>query len=256
VKTRRVWRQMPEGLTLAPLRLRSRLPLVIYGSSIAVVLLGVEAYRERARLSPVLEPLERGFESIGPALDAVRPVLGPVVPALEPLQPALKWLERAAEHRWFWIAVHVTTLPLALKNREDQGRTVRGSRIRRVDLRTGGPITVRGALIHFVATIAVDETKQLAKSELKKRRGARIKALYPRLDQLRREHEGDQAGLEAAWAALLAQHRLSTVKAVLLQSIVGEAFRVVPILLTPRHQTLPDLLAGIVTVVDRSEPAT
>jgi hypothetical protein len=250
VEIQRVGRPLPEGMVLAPLRLRARPVLVVYAGFGVIGLLSYVMYKRRVRLLPLVQPLRRRTESI--------------TTALEPLSTALEPLDRVFE-RWNEaevlgqpvrnlplerIAVAAVTLPLALKNREDAGHKVRGVRVRRVDLRTGGPITLRSALIHYGASAAIDEVTDRVKGEIMSRRGAKIRALYPELDLLRPQYEGDPAGLQRAWKALLREHGLTVFDGVLLVHSVRIAFRLLPVLLTPLHQSLPDLLAGIVTIVD------
>jgi hypothetical protein len=91
------------------------------------------------------------------------------------------------------------------------------------------------------------------KSPAAKKKAAR-EALKPELTELAREHAEDPSGYLKAAAALYHAEGVIELRTCLWPILVFTGTTLLPIWLTPRRQSLPDLAAGIVVVVDR--PAT
>jgi 60Kd inner membrane protein len=128
-----------------------------------------------------------------------------------------------------------------------------GSRLlgtRMVDARTGGPVSVRSA---FVLT-AVSSIEREAARPLTRRAASRMTtrsaALKPRMDEIRRATGGDAQAQQRALMDLYKAEGVNPLAGCLSPLAAGFAFKL-PVLWSPRHQTIGERLAGVVVVVDR-----
>lgn len=154
----------------------------------------------------------------------------------------------ATWRRVFW----VLTLLAAVGGRNWRGPGARLLRIRRVDARTGGPIGIRSALIGFLVTAAWRELNSRfyrLEPEEEEDRQARLQALKPELDKLR---DSDPAADPDARRQFEEMARANTRNCLgtVARRLPGHFALELPALWSPRHQSISDRLAGIVTVVD------
>ena len=145
-------------------------------------------------------------------------------------------------------------LKLDEKNRVGFGARVIG--IRRVDVRTGGPITARAALIgHLVMSCQQFAVKQILAPISKRSRSKRMNPEFQaELRELKRLHADDPKALEEAMARLYRDHNFNPCTSCLWPVLIITAARAFPMFLSPLRQGLPDRVAGIVTVVDQATP--
>lgn len=134
---------------------------------------------------------------------------------------------------------------VAMRNSRGPGARIVG--IRRADARTGGPVTVRSALIHYAVGHGSGAAVKQLTSAATKGQSARIKAIQPELREVQRAHAGDPEAAQQATMKLYRDHRINPLNScgfLLAQLIVMNA----PALFTERSQTLADRIAGIVVV--------
>jgi hypothetical protein len=235
VEIKRAGGTLPEGLVVAPLRRRGAvvvldLPYIIVAGFIAYL-----GYKLRRRLVWLLEPIKLK------------------------LKHWVDW-EVASKTGRLPVRVRMTFLVFsltgAIDRRNRQGCSARAVGIRRVDVRTGGPVTVRSALIHHLAGEALRRTSKLVGERLTKSSEARRKELEPEIARLQREHADDSAAQQRALMAFYREHNVNPLTPLILRAGATITFLYLPSFLTPLRQSLPDLLAGIVTVADQSDLPT
>jgi hypothetical protein len=151
------------------------------------------------------------------------------------------WERRLASRQWR-LGMNVVFAGSAVLLRNSRGVGARVAKIRRVDARTGGPVTVRSALIHYGVNQGWNWLNQrIIRSE---RRSAAVTA---ELEQIRDAHRDDPEGRIHAQMKLYKERKMSPFRSCTWQ-LPGLVARELVILGTPRHQSLPELIAGIITV--------
>jgi uncharacterized RDD family membrane protein YckC len=137
------------------------------------------------------------------------------------------------------------TLELDSRNRRSLG--ARAMRIRRVDALTGGPVTIRSALIRNWAQRATSAGLRPLAKRASKRSAERMQALQPQLKELQRAHADDEAAQQQALMRFYQEHNVNPFGscAPTLLTLLAPSLAV---LFSPRRQSLPDRLAGIVWV--------
>ncbi|HEY5429862.1 MAG TPA: hypothetical protein VIK04_12150 [Solirubrobacteraceae bacterium] len=139
---------------------------------------------------------------------------------------------------------------VAVSGRNWRGPGSRLLRTRLADARTGGPVTVRSALIlSLVSALEREAVRSLIRRAVA-RTTALSAALQPRIDEITREHVGDPAGQQRAMTELYGEQGDNPLGACLSPLLAGVAFRL-PALWPPKHQTIGERLAGVVVVVER-----
>lgn len=143
------------------------------------------------------------------------------------------WKRSTERHR---NELFVWSLLGGIKTRDSRSPGQRIMRLRRVDARTGGPMTVGSAVIRFCAARLWLAGAARVTAPIRRREQERWQALGPASVKDRRVRP------TSCWLW-----------------IVAMAAPLVPALVKPRYQSLFDRLAGTVVIVDRgvrSEPAT
>jgi uncharacterized RDD family membrane protein YckC len=151
--------------------------------------------------------------------------------------------------RWWHaleIAGHVTAVPT--RNWRSPGWQLLG--LRRVDAHTGGPVGVRSALIRDAVSAAERALSRPLLRRAWRRSSERTAELQPRIDELKRAHADDSVALQRALMELYKDEKLNPL-APCLWGLAGTSVLRLLALWSPRRQTLPDRLAGLVVVVDR-----
>jgi uncharacterized RDD family membrane protein YckC len=118
--------------------------------------------------------------------------------------------------------------------------------IRRVEAGTGGPISVRTAVIHKAMTTLLSAVGR----EAGRQDQERLKQLTAKLKEIRERNADDQEAFIRETMALYKSSNVNPFGSCLRPFAVVMATRYLPILLTRRRQSLPDLIAGIVVIRD------
>ena len=212
------------GLTIAPIRLRLLAGLVNALPLLIALVAGGFAASEFARTQT---------EKWTPLTNKLRRVSqrGRISP------------ERTKQLNVAWSGA-LEALGLGSRNSRTPGARVVG--IRRVDARTGGPITVRQALTRAALAQFSIEAGRIRSEEVMRR----TRAIEPDLAKVREAHPHDRRAEMRETMALYEQHGINPARScgwIVARSLL----MALSVLIAPRHQTLPDLLAGTVVVVDR-----
>jgi hypothetical protein len=151
------------------------------------------------------------------------------------------------------IAVPANAMQLDGRNRRSIGARVMG--IRRVDVRTGGSIGLRSALIRLAVSNAHTSVGSRITRVFTRRWTKEAEALQSELRELQRQHAGDAEALNQATMEFHRERGVNPFRSCFVPILLGWAINIVPVLLSPLRQTLPDRAAGIVVVVDQPSPA-
>jgi uncharacterized RDD family membrane protein YckC len=147
------------------------------------------------------------------------------------------------------IAVQVTGLTFGLDGRNrSPGARVMG--LRSVDLQTGGPISALRVVIRYLAATVLQELRYEVNDVMAGPPTARMRGLEPELRELEHQHMGDQAAQDQAAIDRFSDQHINLLTPWVRVGLSALAFAILPVLLSPRRQSLPDLLAGVVVVVD------
>lgn len=131
------------------------------------------------------------------------------------------------------------------------GRNWRGPgdrivRIRRVDARTGGPVTIPSAVVRFAAVQTW--THISARYSAPQRRTAeRVRSIGLALEDVQQAHSEDPEEQQQAMPAYYQAHRANPLSS-LPWALIGIVMPSLPALWSPRRQTAFDRLAGTVVV--------
>jgi hypothetical protein len=122
--------------------------------------------------------------------------------------------------------------------------------IRRADARTGGPVTLRSAVVQrFVGQLSSVLTGEVSRRAMRENT-RRMEELKPRIAEIRERHADDSGAQQRAIMELYREHKVNP-----LGWCAGPAAVVAPslaqILLSRRRQSLQDRVAGVVWVRDR-----
>lgn len=148
------------------------------------------------------------------------------------------------------LLIWVPSLALELDRRNWRGVGARVMGIRRVEVRTSGPIGVRAAVQRRLVSDGYGLVTSWAVRPLVKRSRSKMKQIQPEFRELRRVHGDDPEALNEARSKLYRDHKVSVSASCLGPFLSAVLLRTLPILLSPTRQGLPDRVAGIVTVLD------
>jgi uncharacterized RDD family membrane protein YckC len=155
-----------------------------------------------------------------------------------------------AEPRWRF-AMWGTGLAIEIGLRNWRSPGARAMELRRVDDRTGGPVTVRSALIRNAVDTASNELNRWVQRPFAQRLSERQRAVQTELSELRRAHaDDDVAEQRARIKEIYQRHELSPWSSCT-RGLIGPVPKYLPALWSARNQTLPDRAAGIIVVVER-----
>jgi hypothetical protein len=150
--------------------------------------------------------------------------------------------------RWkvaMWLASGAVRLPL--RNWRSPGSRAFG--LRRVDVRSGGPLSARNVLVEQLVVVASGEIRRRLTTPRMTRRKQRLEALQPELAEIARMHADDHKALERALKGFYKRNRVNTASSCG-PPLLGAALMQAPVLWSPLNQTIPERLAGIVVVQD------
>jgi hypothetical protein len=153
-----------------------------------------------------------------------------------------------------WTHHYLRSCEAAIEWRSISRRNTRsyGSRrmgIRCVDARTGGSIALRSELLAHVSAAGI---RWLAKQPFRgaiARNRATAEELQLEIDRLKEQYASDKHAQQREIMKLNKHLNVSPVRSC--APAAGPIFaQVLPALLSPRHQSLPDRIAGIVWIID------
>jgi len=226
VGTERNNERLPAGLALAPLWRRAVAVMIDVSIITAVAAVGKRAFDAAAKSRQPVSWLVTRF------------------------------IENAKRYRWERLSsrgrlmIQVVVLAFDLQDRDQRGPGARVMGLRSVELRTGGPIRVSTVLIRHLATAASRELRYEAIGAVTASPSLRLRELQPRLRELERRHADDKAEAARAMKDLLRAEGLRPFRSWAWTGLCHFAAIVLPVLLSPRRQSIPDRLAGVVVVAD------
>lgn len=186
-----------------------------------------------------------GFKARRPELDHV---VRRFVPRFQPLE-----LEAEVRPQWrpprikvrYRLALWAGSLILAVLGRNHRSLGRRRMGLRTVELATGGPVSVRASLVRFGASAVWKRLVELPFRPREKRMAQRYEGLNAEMKEIRRRYADDETARRSAEMRLY-QDRGINAFASCGWAIGKMVMSGAPILLTPRHQSVPDLVAGLV----------
>ena len=149
------------------------------------------------------------------------------------------------------LAAATVPVDVSIRNWRTPGDRVMG--LRRVDARNGGPVSVRSALLKEAVQTASREANRWVQRPVRERHRERMQAFQAELRQAHEIRAGDREAQKRAMTEVLKRSSyrpLSSCGRGLLEGVLGSVPLYLPALWSARNQTLPDLIAGIVTVRD------
>ncbi len=156
----------------------------------------------------------------------------------EPLMERLRSFSERA--RGLNVALSGASRAETLYSRNSRSLGSRVVGIRRVDARTGGPITARQALtrvgVSGLSTVAAKVRRE--------------RAAEPELSAVREAHPDDEQAQLHGTMKVYEKYDINMFSSCG-WGIAALLVMTLPVCVPPRHQTLPDLIAGTVVVVDR-----
>lgn len=144
------------------------------------------------------------------------------------------------------VAFRFGSVPIDVRMRNSRSAGDRVMGLRRVDARTGGPVSVRSAVIKTTVEAAAAELNRLAQRPFEERR----RVVVAEANEARRYHEGDREAQQRAMAEVLKRHRLRPWGGACSRGLLGVVPLQLPALWSRRNQSLPEWIAGIVVVRD------
>jgi hypothetical protein len=170
--------------------------------------------------------------------------------ALEGLNRRLeRWNVFMKSPRWRRVGP-VVSVAAAVGTRNWRSPGARAMHVRRRDVRTGGPVTVRAALTGHLASQAQMRLVKRLLAPRRKRHEAQVRAIQDDLDAARREHVDDPRAQHQAMAAVYRAAGVNPLRGCSPTALVPAILEALVRLGTPRHQSLSDWVAGIVVVRD------
>jgi hypothetical protein len=160
------------------------------------------------------------------------------------LAPLKRWNEWAKSPAWRCAAL---AYAVGLRNWRTPG--MRLTRLRRVDARTGGPVTVRRALTRHLAEQARGAVNKRWLTSWQSRTRAPVDALKDDVKAAHRAHRGDPEAQQQAVMDIYAAAGVNP-SARCWQLMVPVAAEALVTLCGPRHRSPYDWIAGIVVVRD------
>lgn len=148
--------------------------------------------------------------------------------------------------RWT-LALRVTSLAGAVMARNWRGPGGRIMQVRQVDARTGGPVTVRSALIGVAFTEGWRRAAPRLFAQQRSRAQQRLDELQPALKELQHTYRGDPDALNQALSDFYRAHQVNPLRSCLWQ-LPGLALPQLPALWSARSQTAGEWLSGTVVV--------
>ena len=154
------------------------------------------------------------------------------------------WREFAVPRRWqtvIWVGGEAAQI--AARNRRGPGYRALG--LRRADVGTGGPVSLRSALIYSAVMVAFRLLARLGSRPWKRR----MDAARADFKAVQRSHADDPEERHEALREAYRRHHVNPATACA-PALFGAVVTQAPALWSPLNQTLAERLAGIVVVVE------
>lgn len=145
------------------------------------------------------------------------------------------------------LLMSTASLVTAVVGRNHRSLGKRKMGLRRVELRTGAQVTVRAALVHWGASTLWERLVNLVFRPVERRAAQRSRGLQEELKEIRRRHPDDDHAQQMEVMRVYKERQINPLAScgwTLGRIVVTQA----PILITPRHQNIPDLIAGLVVI--------
>jgi len=149
------------------------------------------------------------------------------------------------------LAAAFVPIEVATRNWRTPGDRAMG--LRRVDAGTGGSVSVRSTLIRVGVQTASGELSRWVQRPLRERSLERTRALKAELKEAREIRAGDPEAQKRAMTEVLSRSQVGPTYSCsrgVLGGMLGSLPLQLPALWSERNQTLPERIAGIVTVRD------
>ena len=118
--------------------------------------------------------------------------------------------------------------------------------LRRADILTGGPVSVRGAVIQQAVVIASTQLRRQLLRPWRRRSQKRMEAMRAKVKQAQREHPGDH---EAQRLATQGEFGPSEAAGSCGPPLAAALFMQSAVLWSPLNQTIAERLAGTIVVI-------
>lgn len=166
--------------------------------------------------------------------------------------PRIERIRQVAQSmaRWRW-ALHVPYCLIVVRIRNLRTPGMRLMRTRRADARTGGPVTVRSAIVSYAVSTAWSELGRRLYRGADARDRERQTQVQAEVQEIQRRHAGDREAMERAIAECYSERSYNCMRPAV-RRLPLAMLPLLPILWTERRQTAADWLAGIVVVSDDS----
>jgi uncharacterized RDD family membrane protein YckC len=160
----------------------------------------------------------------------------------------LDWAARAASSstpiaRGIWLAADV-----ARRNGRSPGARLLG--LRRADAQTGGPVTPRSAIVRMAITTGYSMLTKRLSLPFERRAADRTAEVQPELTTIRRLYAADRTARQRALMDFYKANNVNPIPGLVVR-IPAVLLPALTTILSPRHQSLADRLAGIITIKTR-----
>jgi hypothetical protein len=119
--------------------------------------------------------------------------------------------------------------------------------LRRVDVRTGGPLSVRNVLARELFVMASRLSVRQLSKPWRTRRQRRVENMQLELGQVRRAHADDSDAQQEAMKEVFKRHHLNPAGSCA-PALAGPVLMHAPLMWSPLNQTVAERVAGIVVV--------
>ena len=159
------------------------------------------------------------------------------------------WFGPAVQSRRWGLALEGASVPIEVWLRNSRSPGARALGLRRVDARTGGPISVRSVLVRTAFQTVSRELRRPVNRPFERRLAERGELVEAELAEVRRIHANDAKARARASLDVYKRHGFGPA-APIVRALVKVLPLYLPAVWSPRNQTLPERAAGIVTVRD------
>jgi 60Kd inner membrane protein/RDD family len=146
-------------------------------------------------------------------------------------------------------AIEAVSQPLIAQTRNWRSPGYRALGLRRVDARTGGPVTFRSAVMRSVATRLWGQATRSLVRPWQTRQSERLKAIQAEVREVQRAHADDQGAANRAVMEIYKRERVNPVSSCV-PSLIAATAPQLPAIWSSLNQTIPERLAGVVVVRD------
>jgi hypothetical protein len=170
----------------------------------------------------------------------------PESPETENNEKARRFDLSARQQRLLWVA----SAGVSVWTRNWRSPAFRCLGLRRVDLDTGGAVSVRSAIVGVLYDRALEEITNPALRSRTDGTQGRLDALKPQIDEISREYADDPAARQRALADFYKTHELNPFGSCVRPIMPIILARLLADLVPLRGQNLRDLVTGTVVVID------